>query len=55
MNPENERPLEEELADRLWRAIAAIQAMTDRLLAQHEKTARGPSADAYSLAGLIPV
>ena len=55
MNPEHERPGEEELADRLWRVITTIQAMTDRLLAQCEKSARGGDADLYSLTGLTPV
>ncbi len=49
MNRKNERPGEEDLTDRLWHAITAIQAMTDRLLAQQEKTRRGQGADAYSL------
>ena len=55
MNRENERPREEDLADRLWRAITAIQAMTDRLRTQHGKTLRGQGADAYSLASLAAV
>ena len=49
MNRENERPREEDLTDRLWRAITAIQAMTDRLLTQYEKTLRGQGANAESL------
>lgn len=49
MNRETERPREEDLADRLWRAITALQAMTGRLMAQHERTMRGRVPDAYSL------
>ena len=39
MNSQHERPSEEEVADHLWRAIAMLQAMTDRLLTQHGRTA----------------
>ena len=49
MNPENQRLDEEELSNRLWRAITALQAMTDRLLTQYEKTLRGQGANAESL------
>ncbi len=49
MNPQDEQPLQEEAADHLWRAITALQGMTDRLLAQHGRTARGRDADAHGL------
>ena len=54
MHKQDERPSEEEAADRLWRAITALQAMTDRLLAQHGRTAWGQDAEVYSLASLPP-
>ena len=52
MNPENSKCRDEEVANYLWLAISRIQAMTDRLLAQCEKSLRGEGADAYSLLGL---
>lgn len=55
MNLRNERTSDEELAACLWRAITAIQAMTDRLLAQYEKSVRDSGDETYSLASLAAV
>ena len=54
MNSDHDRPQgrDAELAERLWRLVSAVQAITDRLLAQAEKSARGNAPDPYSLAAL---